>query len=65
MRDAPIVRASPFFSYWRHTDYRCISHVIAKGEELFVAHLALMRMRDALHTNTSPFQYLIKHGIDI
>jgi hypothetical protein len=40
MRDAPILRVSPFSSYWRCTYYRRVSHFIAKGDVVLVACLA-------------------------
>jgi hypothetical protein len=55
MQDAPIVRVSPFSTYWRRAYYRRISHFIAKGDGLLVAHLALIRKRDTLHMDVSPF----------
>jgi hypothetical protein len=55
MGDTPLSRVSPFSSYWRHAYYRCVSHFIAKGDELLVASLALIQKWDALQTDTSPF----------
>jgi hypothetical protein len=55
MRDVPLLRVSPFSSYWRRAYYRHVLHFIAKGDELFVARLTLIRKRDALHMDLSPF----------
>jgi hypothetical protein len=40
MQDAPLSHVSPLSSYWRCAYYRRVSHFIAKGDELLVAHLA-------------------------
>jgi hypothetical protein len=55
MRDAPIVCASPFSSYWRCAYYRRVLHFIVKGGMLLVACLALVQKQDALHTDASLF----------
>jgi hypothetical protein len=55
MRDAPLVRTSPFSSYGRRAYYNHVSHFIEKGEALLVVHLSLIRKRDAIHMDASPF----------
>jgi hypothetical protein len=55
MRDAPLSHVPPFSSYWRHAYYRCVSHFIAKGDELLVVRLALIQKQDVLQTGESPF----------
>jgi hypothetical protein len=54
MRDTSL-HASPFSSYGRRAYYRCVSHFIAKGDEILVEHLTLIRKRNVLHTDASPF----------
>jgi hypothetical protein len=55
MRDTLLSHASPFSSYWRHVYYSPVSHFIAKGDEVLVSRLTLIRKQDTLHTDASPF----------
>jgi hypothetical protein len=59
MRDAPLVRASPFFSYGRCVYQGRISHFIVKGDMLTRRGLTLTRIILHHHKN---FRETIKKG---